>query len=289
MKAITRLLLFKAGRKEHVTRDVIAKCLEELNPDFKSYANVVLDLANTKLQTLFDYRVIAWYPRIGTKLPGFSGGIVSATVEPASTNNSSSSSSSAGGASSVPTYYVVNCSHNPRLLAILADPSLATSTDHDDVVIAHSSDHIAAYQAFCYVVLTLLFISPGRKVKAEDLLAMLRKIDPRFPETDLQTTKASDKTSGVYAVPELRASFPNLIKRMKDDGYLVVTKDATEGAKSGTTAAANAELYSMGPRAHLEVGVIRLVKAYFAACGVPVNDTLLKDIRIQEGLQTAST
>ena len=191
VKAITRLLLFKAGRKEHVTRDVIAKCLEELNPDFKSYANVVLDLANTKLQTLFDYRVIAWYPRIGTKLPGFSGGIVSATVEPASTNNSSSSSSSAGGASSVPTYYVVNCSHNPRLLAILADPSLATSTDHDDVVIAHSSDHIAAYQAFCYVVLTLLFISPGRKVKAEDLLAMLRKIDPRFPETDLQTTKAS--------------------------------------------------------------------------------------------------
>ena len=32
-----------------------------------------------------------------------------------------------------------------------------------------------------------------------------------------------------------------------------MTKDATEGAKSGTTAAANAELYSMGPRAHLEV------------------------------------
>ena len=27
--------------------------------------------------------------------------------------------------------------------------------------------------------------------------------------------------------------------------------------------------------------MIRLVKAYFAACGVPVNDTLLKDIQIQ--------
>lgn len=78
VKAVTRLFLFKAGRKEAVDRTEVALCLQQLDEqsDYRKHAAVAMDLASKQLQSLFDLRIVAWNSVTGTKSKGFSNPVI---------------------------------------------------------------------------------------------------------------------------------------------------------------------------------------------------------------------
>lgn len=78
VKAVTRLFLFKAGRKEAVDRNEVATCLQQLDEqsDYRKHAAVAMDLASKQLQSLFDLRIVAWNSVTGTKAKGFSNPVL---------------------------------------------------------------------------------------------------------------------------------------------------------------------------------------------------------------------
>jgi hypothetical protein len=82
VKAVTRLFIFKAGRKESVDRADVTLCLDNLDPNntrasnYRGHASVAIDKANEQLQKLFDLRIVGWNSVQGTKSEGFSNPVV---------------------------------------------------------------------------------------------------------------------------------------------------------------------------------------------------------------------
>ena len=99
-------------------------------------------------------------------------------------------------------YYLVNQLDSPTLYAVLAEARKKNDN---------------AFAGFVYVILQIIFASPGRKCDVRTLLRNIRKIDNRFPEMVVKKDKSG-------AIPELEGDFLTLLARMKKEGYIATDK-----------------------------------------------------------------
>ena len=100
-------------------------------------------------------------------------------------------------------FYLVNELDSPTLYAVLAESRKINDN---------------AFVGFVYVILQIIFSSPGRKCDVRTLLRNVRKIDNRFPE---MVVKGKDKST---AISELEVDFLSLLARMKKEGYITLDK-----------------------------------------------------------------
>lgn len=154
-------------------------------------------------------------------------------------------------------FILFNSLRSPQLQDILADSA---------------SEHRSAWIGFVFVVLQIINSSAGKSIDAAALMAKVRELDDRFPDT------VSKSTSSRAPVPELGADFPSLMKRMINERYVVVK---TEGGSASSSAAANKDeakvSYTFGPRFFAEFGRRQLLTSYYDALGQVVDVTMLDE------------
>ena len=128
-----------------------------------------------------------------------------------------------------------------------------------------------AFRGFAVPVFLTLFTSPGRKASFKTLLANIRTIDPRFPESDHGAAKVAKVMAPVEG---LASDFKSLIARMKSERYLVALKE-----RDGLAEAQDGEKteYTFGPRFHAEIGLRKCCLMYYKACDeVPDEGALME-------------
>ena len=247
IKAVLRLFLTKAGRGQVVTRANINEVLTKINDGDKAYTQhftaIVMAVA-TSLHEVFGLGLTN-----GKYLPEAGKG----------------------------DFFLVNRIKSPKLQEVLAELS--------------PSD---GYIGFVFVVLQILNTAPGRKLDAEGVQRHLRKIDSRFPESSgaargrgAAARRAGDDDdgggggdfapSGSGAIPGLTESVPNLLARMKKDGYLSEEKQHVANALDAAV-----KYLLIGPRAYAEFGLKRLAKTYFVARGEEPDASVVKEAQKQE-------
>jgi len=142
IRSVSRLFIFKGGRKEVVPRATISDCLSKVDPEFKKYTNAVLSQVQTLLLQSLGYRLVSAVDIKGLQ-------------DPKATD-----------------FYVTSALYSPSLATLLhAGRSAADSESSNDT-----------YVALMHGVFMVLLTSVGRRSTAADLLRQLRKIDPRLPE-----------------------------------------------------------------------------------------------------------
>ncbi len=99
-------------------------------------------------------------------------------------------------------FYLVNDLDSPTLYAVLAE-----SKKKND----------KSFVGFVYIILQIIFSSPGRKCDVRTLLRNIRKIDNRFPEMVVKKDKSGP-------IAELEGDFLTLLARMKKEGYITTDK-----------------------------------------------------------------
>lgn len=165
-------------------------------------------------------------------------------------------------------FIVFNSLRSPQLQDILADSA---------------SEQQSAWMGFVFVVLQIVNASAGKCIDDASLMAKVRELDERFPDT---VSKGS--SSSRAPVPELGADFPSLMKRMVNERYVVVK---TEGGSASSSAAANRDeakrSYTFGPRFFAELGRRQLLTSYYAALGQVVDMNMLDEAATAEEEQNA--
>lgn len=99
-------------------------------------------------------------------------------------------------------FYLVNDLDSPTLYAVLAESKKKKDK---------------AFVGFVYIILQIIFSSPGRKCDVRTLLRNVRKIDSRFPEMVVKKDKSGP-------IAELEGDFLTLLARMKKEGYIAPDK-----------------------------------------------------------------
>jgi hypothetical protein len=246
IKAVLRLFLIKAGRGQVVTRANINEVLTKINDGDKAYTQhltaIVMAVA-TSLREVFGL--------------GLTNGKYLLEADKGD-------------------FFLVNRIKSPKLQEVLAELS--------------PND---GYIGFVFVVLQILNTAPGRKLDAEGVQRHLRKIDSRFPESSgaargrgAAARRAGDDDgggggefapSGSGAIPGLTESVPNLLARMKKDGYLSEEKQHVANALD-----APVKYLILGPRVYAEFGLKRLAKTYFVARGEEPDASVVKEAQKQE-------
>jgi len=133
----------------------------------------------------------------------------------------------------------------------------------------------AAFSAFAFVIMQILYTSPGRTDESRNILAKLRRVDPRFPETLL--AKAKNYTSKACPVPELKEDFLGLLAKMKRRGYIKEVKDDSNNSGDVGKIA-----YQLAVRYHIDIGQRSLMRGHFATMDQGMDPALLKEFVEQE-------
>ena len=174
IKAVVRLCLMKAGRKEALSRAKISDVLKALSKDYVKCLNSIVLAAKRALEKNFGL-----------------------TLTIMSTNNSGSNSGGSSG-SGTADYIVFNSLRSPVLQNILAETS-PNAAWMGFVFVVLQCIHAQPGE------------STEKTLEQSALLRSLRDLDPRFPET---TQSYSDKSNQPISIPELGADFVKLMKRM---------------------------------------------------------------------------
>lgn len=160
-------------------------------------------------------------------------------------------------------FIVFNALRSPQLQDILADTAL---------------EQDSAWLGFVFVVLQIVNSSAGKAIDFNSLMAKIRELDERFPDT---VTKSGSTREA--PVPALGADFPSLMKRMVNERYLVTM---SEGGSASSSAAANRDeakvSYTLGPRFFAEIGRRQLVTSYYATLGQKVDGAIFDEAANQE-------
>lgn len=153
-------------------------------------------------------------------------------------------------------YVRVNELECPRLYEILAQVSPVADL---------------AYTGIALAVMLCIWSCPGQRASAETLLRKLRKIDRRFPETDVGKKDKGRMALGIPEFGDTDSTFGGLLSRMRKDGFLaLVSKDEAEQDASLP--------FTLGPRFYSEVGKRRLALAFMALSGKQPDAVMLKKL-----------
>ena len=155
--------------------------------------------------------------------------------------------------------YMFNLLKAPRLAAVLAE---------------HDPDK--PFKGFAFIVMHIIWSSPGRVVSQENMLKELRNVDHRFPTNVGKNAGVRDKQAAV-AIAELGQDFLGLMGRCKKEGYVVQSR--AEGSNKDDE---NSVLYSLGSRFFAEVGKEALVESYYAALGQDVDEAVMEEVRDED-------
>ncbi len=141
------------------------------------------------------------------------------------------------------------------------------SAQLQDILADAASVNNKAWMGFVFVVLQIINSSAAKTTDSHTLLSKVREIDDRFPESRTKSTSSS----GV-PVPELGADFPNLMKRMVNERYVVVrAKDKKENREDTKIE------YTFGARFYAEFGRKQVITSYFQTLGQRVDIAMLDD------------
>lgn len=259
VKAVCRLFVMKAARKEPISRETIRAVLNEIDADYKKHVAAVLKRVQYQLLKSLGYVVVAGDSILGMKKNGKSDDYyvtnnlsspklmkllnqakrfshinqAGSTQRNASSSSSSSSqprASSRRESSSRPNYNEDQLSENEDDAGGAAGGTGSGGTT-------------IAFVGFLVLVCGTIYTAPQKRISCEDLLAHIRKVDPRFP-TRLTSAKEG---SSVCPVPELEEQFVSLIRRLVKEHYLVGKRP--EGGDKGEENV----VYSLGSRFFLDV------------------------------------